>query len=86
MRTKARHYYPPIKKCRGSTLINLSSPSLGSKHTARHCTPTALCSRLLVHVALHGGKGKTFHFHLHCVAYSIILISLLLLYCTAVQN
>ena len=20
MRTKARHYYPPIKKCRGSTL------------------------------------------------------------------
>jgi hypothetical protein len=25
MRTKARHYYPPIKKCRGSTLRQWSS-------------------------------------------------------------
>jgi hypothetical protein len=26
MRTKARHYYPPIKKCRGSTLRHLPRP------------------------------------------------------------
>jgi hypothetical protein len=25
MRTKARHYYPPIKKCRGSTLTTTDS-------------------------------------------------------------
>jgi hypothetical protein len=24
MRTKARHYYPPIKKCRGSTLTGVA--------------------------------------------------------------
>jgi hypothetical protein len=28
MRTKARHYYPPIKKCRGSTLTTLEEAEI----------------------------------------------------------
>jgi hypothetical protein len=35
MRTKARHYYPPIKKCRGSTLSQVRPNKLFPQKNAR---------------------------------------------------
>jgi hypothetical protein len=32
MRTKARHYYPPIKKCRGSTLTHIHDAKKNKKN------------------------------------------------------